>query len=403
MVRIYSKALNQSLYVERLIGQYKGSSSGPTLIFVGGIHGNEPSGVFALRKVIDELHQKKISIKGNIYAIAGNLGALECNKRYNQQDLNRLWTEETMKSILANKQEINNKDIAEQIDIYNTIQNILATENGPFYFMDLHTTSSQTIPFLTVNDSLLNRKFTMQYPLPIILGIEEYLDGPLLSYINELGYVAFGFESGHHDDPRSIENHIAFIYLSLIFAGCLTKTQIDVEYYHEILSKNALNYKNMYEIYWRHEIQNGEVFTMKPGFINFQKIEKGQELATSNGKKIYAFKSGKIFMPLYQSQGNDGFFAIRKTPKFFLNLSATLRTISFDHILPLLPGVKWDSNKKDILTVNQKIARFFTKQFFHLLGYRSKQIDVNHFKFKNREAASRKKEYSSAPWVKNKM
>ena len=35
-------------------------------------------------------------------------------------------------------------------------------------------------------------------------GIEEYLNGPLLSYINELGYVAFGFEGGQHDDISAI-------------------------------------------------------------------------------------------------------------------------------------------------------------------------------------------------------
>jgi hypothetical protein len=79
----------------------------------------------------------------------------------------------------------NNEDEKQQLFIQETINLILEEESGPFYFFDLHTTSSDTIPFITVNDSLLNREFTSMYPLPSILGIEEYLEGPLLSYINE--------------------------------------------------------------------------------------------------------------------------------------------------------------------------------------------------------------------------
>ncbi len=402
MAKIYSKALKQSLEVKRIIKHLKSSQPGPTLIFIGGIHGNEPSGVFALQKVLDELQEKEIPILGNIYAISGNLWALEHNKRYDKQDLNRLWSQESINNILTGKQKITSEDISQQIDLCRVIHDILQTESGPFYFMDLHTTSSKTVPFLTVNDSLLNRKFTQQYPVPMILGIEEYLEGPLLSYINELGYVAFGFEAGQHDDPASIKNHIAFIYLTLVFAGSVKKTVVDYNHHYQILFDNSLEYKHIYEIYLRHEINNGDTFQMKPGFINFQKINKGQELARSNGKIIISDRDGKIFMPLYQNLGDDGFFAIKRTPKFFLNLSAILRKIRFDHILPLLPGIKWSSSQKNSLNVNRKIAPFFTKQFFHLLGYRSKQIDSTHLRVRNREIASKTRAYRYAPWVKKR-
>ncbi|GAA4272389.1 succinylglutamate desuccinylase/aspartoacylase family protein [Aquimarina gracilis] len=399
MVKIYSKALDQSIDVKRIIKHIKGSKPGPTLIFIGGIHGNEPSGVFALQKVMEKLQEQEIPICGSIYALSGNLWALKNNQRYHKQDLNRLWKAETIKDILKEKHKVTNEDVSQQIEICKLIHKILKTESGPFYFMDLHTTSSETVPFLTVNDSLLNRKFTKQYPLPIILGIEEYLEGPLLSYINELGYVAFGFEAGQHDDPISITNHIAFIYLSLVFAGSIEKKHIDYQYYYQMLSNNSKEFKHFYEIYWRHEISNGDTFKMKSGFINFQKIRKGQELAQSNGKIIRSKKNGKIFMPLYQSLGDDGFFAIKRTRKVFLKLSAILRKIRFDYVLPMLPGVRWSADQKNTLTVNLKVAPFFTKQFFHLLGYRSREIDSTHLKLKNRELVSKTKEYKTSRWI----
>ncbi|MBQ4821037.1 succinylglutamate desuccinylase/aspartoacylase family protein [Aquimarina sp. MMG016] len=398
MVKVYSKALKESIKIDRIIGSFKGSIQGPTLIFIGGIHGNEPAGVFALDQVLKELEKQELSCIGNIYAISGNLQALESGKRYYKEDLNRVWTSDRMNGLCSGTIQAINEDVYEQIGIYKTIIKILETEKGPFYFFDLHTTSSKTTPFLTVNDSLLNRKFTMQYPVPMILGIEEYLNGPLLSYINELGYISFGFEGGQHNDPLSIKNHVAFIYLSMIFTGCIDKSQINYHYYYKQLANSCENPNQIFEIFYRHNVQSEENFSMEPGFINFQKVNKNQKLATHNAQTIFAPKSGRVFMPLYQNQGDDGFFVIKEVLPLFLHLSSLLRKIRFDHILPIFPGIRWISNKKDALRVNLKVARFFTKQFFHLIGYRSKQIDKTHLIVKNRETASRKKEYKNAVW-----
>ncbi len=401
MTTVYSNALEKSIKIDRLIGHIKGSQPGPTLIFTGGIHGNEPSGVFALQKVLDEIQKKNIPIKGNIYAISGNLAALEKGERYKNQDLNRLWTSDRMKLLYEGKIEIKNEDEAQQVKICRLIKNILDSEEGPFYFMDLHTTSSETIPFLTVNDSLLNRKFTKQYPVPIVLGIEEHLDGPLLSYINELGYVAFGYEGGQHDDLSSIENHIAFIYLSLVFSESITKESINFQHYFELLAKTSIDSRDFYEIFYHYKIKEKESFTMKPGFFNFQQIKKKDDLATSDGETIFALKNGRMLMPQYQSQGDDGFFIIRRIPPFYLRLSRTIRKMHIDHILPLLPGVHWFSDNRGALKVNRKIAWLFAKQFFHLMGYRSKSFNKTHLVVKNREAASRRVEYEDAFWLKN--
>lgn len=400
MTRVYSKSLDQTIYIERFIGQLKTKSKGPSIILTAGIHGNEPAGIFALNQLVDFLKTNNIKIKGNIYAIAGNLPALENGERFHQQDLNRLWTNDRMQQLQKGKLEINDKDTAEQISLNDSINAILKQNSGPFYFIDLHTTSSETMPFVVMNDSLLNRKFTDQYPLPTILGIEEYLEGPLLSYINELGYVAFGFEAGQHDDNTSIHNHFAFSILSLVFAGLIEKDAVDFNKYYATLAKNTMNTRDFYEILYRYKIKPGEDFQMIPGYVNFQLIEKGQQLAISNEKAIYADSQARIFMPLYQAQGSEGFFAIKRVSKFALKLSAILRKIRLDRILPLLPGVSW--NERSALRVNRKIARFFTKDFFHLLGYRSKRLDKNFYLMRNRELASREDEYKNESWYSNK-
>jgi predicted deacylase len=398
MTKVYSKALDQSIEVDRIIGHIRGELPWPTMIFLGGMHGNEPSGVFALYKVLHDLKARNTLIKGNIYAISGNLRALEKGERYHTRDLNRMWTSENMDLLASGKLKSDSEDTAELLELYNLIQGILEKEPGPFYFMDLHTTSSETIPFVLVNDSLVNRKFTEQYPLPMILGIEEYLEGPLLSYINELGYVAFGYEAGQHDDLASIENHIAFIYLTLKFAGSVNEEDINYYHYYEQLAKTSVDSKYVYEISYGFRIKQGDSFIMKPGFVNFQHVKKGQEMAIKNENPIIASYNGRIFMPRYQNVGEDGFFEIRRVPPFMLRLSAILRKIYLENLLVLLPGVRWESSKHDALIVNRNVARFFAKQFFHLLGYRSQRVNKNHLIMKNREAASREKEYYSTIW-----
>ncbi len=74
--------------------------------------------------------------------------------------------------------------------------------------------------------------------------------------------------------------------------------------------KNAPPQK-VFDIAYRHGLENKDEFKMEPGFQNFQEIEKGQLLAVQNGEQIRSKWNARIFMPLYQAQGNDGFFVIK--------------------------------------------------------------------------------------------
>ena len=200
----------------RIIGKIKGKNAGPTVVFFAGIHGNEFAGVHALIEVFSRLSEDDIN--GTVYGIAGNLPALEKSQRYLEEDLNRIWTKERIE-VLPSKTErsIEENEQSEMLEILN---DILRLHKGPLYFIDFHTTSSKTIPFITINDALINRIFSKKFPVPIVLGIEEYLHGPLLSYINALGYVSLGFESGQHDDEQArIEQHFLCISNIGVFRG----------------------------------------------------------------------------------------------------------------------------------------------------------------------------------------
>jgi succinylglutamate desuccinylase len=387
-----------TLDADRIIGRITSEKPGPTLVFFGGIHGNEPAGVLALEEVFSKIYNGEATLEcGTLIAIRGNLPALARKQRFLKHDLNRLWGRNRLQEALEKPPEECSPEERELAVLYKGVHEILVQHSPPFYFIDLHTTSSRTLPFITINDSIINRRFSELFPVPVILGIEEYLDGPLLSYINELGYMALGFESGQHDDPQAVSNAVDFIWLALSFSGAVSILPQQKEHFNR-LRKAALGDHHFYEIFYRHKLPEVHSFEMEEGFWSFQALPKGTLLATEEGLPVEMEKKGILFMPLYQKQGEEGFFLIRRTPRWALKLSSRLRKWNFHRALSWFPGVSWADQEKDRLVVNLHVARFLSKPFFHLLGYRSRQKDRAHLILSNREHKARDKEYEGTGW-----
>ncbi len=77
--------------IERVIGTIDGNSDGRQVVFFAGIHGNEPAGIVALKRVINRIKEAGIPFHGKLWALEGNLPALQANKRFIDKDLNRIW------------------------------------------------------------------------------------------------------------------------------------------------------------------------------------------------------------------------------------------------------------------------------------------------------------------------
>ncbi|WCO00700.1 M14 family metallopeptidase [Psychroserpens ponticola] len=367
---------------DRIFYSQNNDVNGITLICIGGIHGNEPAGVYGLQKVISDIIVNDIKFKGNFYALLGNMNALQSGVRYKDFDLNRLWTTYEIESLRDDNQ-YEFDEQKEQYELYTTIKEICNSNHGDFVFIDLHTTSSPTVPFITISDSLNNRSLADKFHIPIVLGIEEYLDGPLLSYINEFGHVSLGFEAGQHDDEKSVLYCEAFIWLVMEKLGLTSKNKFDYKRLSRVLNFN----KGFYEIIYRHALSEMNQFKMKPGFINFKPVLKYQTLANEDVREVKSAFNGLIFMPLYQKQGEDGFFIVRKLSKFWLLFSVILRNLKCHQFLRLLPGIKKHPNNDYCLIANRRITLFLTTKIFHLFGYRKKVIieDKIHFMKRDRK------------------
>lgn len=375
----------------RIIQFIKGEFKGPLLIFIGGIHGNEPDGYQALTHVLPQV-AKLEGLRGDVLGLVGNKKALAKGHRFLTSDLNRMWTKENIDRLKRGDLALHpNAEEEEMLEIYSVLEKYLQKDYDNYYFIDLHTTSAPTIPFITMNDSVVNRSFCKKFPLPIVIGIEEFLEGPLLSYLNEIGYVGFAFEAGQHTDKAAYNRHCAFVWFTLWHSKVITKKQIpNFEYQLQQLRQKEFLKNPFFEIVDKHAVKPENEFEMEPGFFNFQTIAKGQVLANEKKGQILSHRNARIFMPLYQKQGSDGFFIIRRVAKFWLTLSKYLRKFSFDTILTWLPGIKRNPSNVHSLIVDQRVARFFSNEIFHLLGYRKKVRSSNTVIFTKRDFEPRR-------------
>jgi hypothetical protein len=368
---------DDGVIADREIVSYVKGVNFPTLVVTVGIHGNEPAAVAAMKWLFSPERIDQEAVQGNIIVLIGNMEALKRSQRFIHKDLNRIWNRENLE-LVRNKPpeawpEIHELHELKAMD--NRISSILKTHgNQPVIFLDLHTTSADSAPFLPFNDAIMNRRLAEKFPLPLILGIEEFLDGPLMSHINDLGFPALGFEAGRHDDPYSTDRHAAFVELFLYHLDMIDLNYNQVQDLINILTQGFKFTPGFYEIIYRHEVVPFSGFKMADGFRNFQRVQKNQVLAGGQSGDISAIRSGLIFMPLYQKEGDDGFFIIRPVSVFWLWISRQLRKLNILRGIRYFPGVTEDSFNPRVFWANPRVTRFFPREIFHLLGFRVKRI-----------------------------
>jgi len=362
---------------DRALGSYESERPGPTLIAIGGMHGNEPAGIEAIGRVFDRLRaERPPAFAGRLVGVAGNLSALnhpDRTVRYVDADINRLFTPAELRS---------GRDTVEHREaraLLGVIEDEIARARGPVFLLDLHTVSSASPPFASLSDSLPARAFARHFPIPIFLGFEEHLPGLLSDYVTtSLGCVSMIVEAGQHDAPESVDVHVATIMTGLHAAGVLTlpESPEGERDPRRVLAQAAGGRARcVYDVRHREPIVS-PAFTMEPGMHAYRHLGRHRPvIARDGGVELVSPVPGRLFMPNRQPvkrPGDDGFFVVVEVGRAWLRLSAWLRRRPWVHtMLPrVLPGVRRRPGHEGHLLVAPEIAAVLRRPVFHLLGYR---------------------------------
>ena len=313
---------------KRVISVYEGKEKGPLVVALGAVHGNEPAGVLALQEVFQLLANEpqinpEFAFKGRLVGLIGNVRAYRDGQRFVDQDLNRIWTRDRVEALLEGtclppllEEEKELLELLQEIRLQ-----IADYQPDQLILLDLHTTSADGGIFsIPLEDDPASVHLATELHAPVILGLLQGLEGTLMHYaslpesaLNIPGHQirCVAFEAGQHYDAHSVSRAVSAIVSTLRSVGCIQIEDVDYTH-HDILKRYSANLPRLNRIIHVHHIGPNEHFIMRPGYINFQKIHKGEHLATNGSGPILAPYDGRILMPLYQSKGTDGFFIVNE-------------------------------------------------------------------------------------------
>jgi len=311
--------------LERVIGQYTGEERGPLLIVLGGMHGNEPAGVDAIDLMFKMLEVEPITnpefkFYGKIMGIRGNLRAMETGERFIKKDLNRQWIPENIERIKnAPIENLDSEDL-EIKEILELIEHQISSYNpDKIVLLDLHTTTAFGGIFTICTDDPESVRIAIELHAPVIKGMLNGIEGTTLHYFNRENFgketVAVCFESGQHDEELSVNRAIAALTNCMRTIGCVKAESVENRH-DSLLIEYSKGLPQIAQLITVKRISPEDNFQMMSNYDNFQKVKKGELLAKDKSGEIYAQEDGLILMPLYQKQGDDGFFLIKTIVAF---------------------------------------------------------------------------------------
>lgn len=317
--------MEEDMEFERIIGEYTENREGPLLICLAGVHGNEHAGIEALKLLFTLIKNEpyvnpRFKFWGRMVGIAGNLKALKTKQRYLKQDLNRMWIKEEIDRIKKSPPENLSDEEEEVAGILSTIQKEIDDyQPTRLILLDLHTTTATGGIFTIASDDPESVEIGTELHAPVVKGLLKGIQGTTLHYFNPenigIPTVAVTFESGQHDDHLSVNRAMAATINCMRTIGCVKAEHVENRH-DALLIEYSRGLPKVAELIMCHRINEEDKFVMEPGYENFQKVKKGELLAQDRNGPIYAEADGSILMPLYQKQGDDGFFLIKTVVTF---------------------------------------------------------------------------------------
>ena len=294
----------------RLVGRIRGSGPGPMLLIVGGLHGNEPEGIAAMRAVAAELAACESGIRGDVVMLAGNLRALGLGRRFLESDLNRCWSPERVASLSAGRADAaNGPEDIEQSGLSSALAEALKRARGRVHVVDLHSTSADGVPFVMCPDREGDRALARLVPLPLVLGLLETVEQTLAMYLANRGCLVLAVEGGPRGRTASIANLEAVLWLVLAGTRIVDDgVARNLETHRARLERARGDLPRAIRVHHRQAADRRGGFCLEPDFANIQRVKEGQLLARHAGGEFRAPADGYMLLPSYQEQGDDGFF-----------------------------------------------------------------------------------------------
>lgn len=247
----------------------------PVVAIFWGTHWDETSWIDAVEKIIDNLwNWELILIKWKLILVPkANEEAIKAWKRYINKNLNRLFKEDVYWDWYEYYRSFELKSILKEVD----------------FFIDLHSTSSPSVPFLYAENNCLDiaKKLWVWYIISGWWNLGDTTSWDAEVYVNKNWWVWFTFESWNHNDPNCVERsyQISINLLSIIW-------MISEKLYKKIYN----NYQHI-EVIWLYVSESWTFRYCLEWLECFCEVNKWHLIWYDWEKEIFASEDMVIVMP----------------------------------------------------------------------------------------------------------
>ena len=278
------------------IWRIESAKRGPHLLVLGGVHGNERTGVQAVRQLRERFGAKGERIKAGTLTVAlGNPEAVRRNTRGSapHQDLNRCFKAELLsapKTYEERRAAVLGAIIAEA-DV----------------LVDLHAVNTPSKPFVVATEAD-DRRLALGAAFPCdtyVVAPDEIIAGSTDGWIGRCGGYGIGYESGYMKDLARMGEVMSGVERIMRKLGLIGGPKAVALKQSVIAIEEAL-------------VLTGESFTYAEGRgrTSFEPVAKGDVLGLMDGKPLKAPFSGLLIFPkpkrLHKTGSPVGFLAVKK-------------------------------------------------------------------------------------------
>ena len=275
---------------------YDSKISGPRLLLLGAVHGNETVGSKEILKLKEALDNKKICLKSGCLTLMPVCNPLAHAKgvRYVEKNLNRLIR-------LYEKPSCPEEEFAHEV-----ASEILKND----YVLDLHSTHNAGEPPFAFLDypSAENQKLVAAVDVPYVIcnWPEIYKNAPITDYCTEYCAHASGkscitLECGYHYDAASQITASESIYNLLARFGMIDRQ----------IKERTKKYLDLQEV-----VVKKRSGRLQKNYRHLDRVSAGEVIGIyDNGEKVVASKNGYILIPNHEAADNTEWFylAVAKT------------------------------------------------------------------------------------------
>ncbi len=262
--------------------QRSGTLPGPSIMIIGGTHGNERTGVEVVRRLVRDITEGKQNLfAGKLTLVLGNIPAIVQNVRgVEGRDLNRYFSPRAL---------ANDDGSAEYRRAHELVPYIAAAD----VVIDLHATNKPSVPFVcSKNDAAHREVFRWFAPECILADPNFFLGGGASVTIDEcadsIGKIGICFEAGWVGDDSLIANVYESAVRYLVSVGVLHGKKQDAPPYV------APVYEMVDAI-----LRDDRIFAFAEGkgLSSFEKICEGEVIGYHDADPVTSRHNGVIVFP----------------------------------------------------------------------------------------------------------